>query len=495
MIMFLVSFLSNIDGLSSERVSSCTERGSDLFLVTASNLRRFCRLLIENELFHRLQPSVVGLSEVPGKGHWFDGVVDDAELQDFIQKYIETLRKPNLPKQFTIMTMNPGSTGSRGGLRILSLEVVFQIGRLRVELDYSEKGLWKVSTENVRRFRYQAVDGIVHKPTKILVDASTHPLKIPAAVYEEHEAHIDFCIDSVTDEEVFDKRLVVWTICTDSDSWGKEGSMERGPDTSGPSAQVLSGRKVVVVYPEGDAKLLDTAVTYANSLYIRGVSAQVTTDSDVSVGQMESSEDANIVLLGGPGMNRMAQKYYTDGFSADVTFKSQGFCLASLRCFLHAGTGIAFLSAGPRQTLLYYVAGTDRDGLEAALAYIPHGPASEVPEWIIVSKRRGFGFKGLGGVLGLGYWDHSWKLEVRKSYPAEFVYDVKRSGETCAGQQRVRWNPRTIGISFAVFIILLGMILMLRRKLRRSHHYQPVLNPQIGKEQNLQTNLREVSGS
>lgn len=446
--------------------------GSDDDNVPPSNLRRFCRLLKQNEFFNGLQPSAVALSEVPGKGHWFDGVVDDDELQPFIQKHLKAAQKPPLPKRFTLMTMNPASTGSRGGFKILSLEVVFQISRLRIERDSPVAGTWKVATANVRRFRYQPVLGMAEKPDLLEIDNSSLLLSVRSVVIGGRTPYIDFCASSPAADSAWDARLVDWRPCPDSGSWANERTTERGPDTSGPASQVLAERRVAVVFPEGDNELRDTAVAYSNALYIRGISVQVTTDSNVSIGQLESSGDANIVLLGGPDINRMSRRRYSDGFSADVSFTENKFCISSLKCFEAPGTGIAFLSAGPKRTLLFYVAGTDRDGLVAALSFLPYGPSSQVPEWVIVSKDRGWGFRGLGGVVGMGYWDHSWRLEVRKSYPAEFAFDVKRSGMTCTTKQS--------GLSLLWYIALFSLpmfaLLICFRKaksLRQSYYSVP----------------------
>lgn len=141
-------------------------------MVTASRLRKFCRLLKENEFLGNVTPSVVAISEVPGKGHWFDGVVDDDDLQAFIQKHFSSTTKPALPKTFTVFTINPASTGSRGGIRILSLEVPFQISRIRVTSDRPQRGTWTVATENVLHFLYQPVYGILERPERIFIDSS-----------------------------------------------------------------------------------------------------------------------------------------------------------------------------------------------------------------------------------------------------------------------------------------------------------------------------------
>lgn len=441
----------------------------------ASNLRKFCRLLKENEIFHNMS-SVVALSEVPGKGHWFDGVVDDDQLQPFIDEYLNAKRKPVLPDSFTVMTMNPATSGSRGGLRILSLEVIFELARLRVERIKFPIGGWRIQTQNVRRFRYEPIDGIDEQPTRLHIDGDENGIAIPSSVLDGRNDYVDFCAASQTDWAVdtiarsyTDLRLVTWRQCDDTRIFGKAKSKERGPDNFGPGFRVLGQRKVVIVYPEGDAILQDFAVRYSNSLYIRGISASVTTDSNVTAGQLGSSGDVNMVLLGGPGINRIAKMQIDAGYSADVSFNKEGFCIAQRRCFAEGGTGIAFMSSGPRRTLLFYTSGTDRDGVLAAMDWLPYSPASNVPEWVIMKKSYGWGFRGLGGVVALGYWDYEWKLEPRKSYPSEFVFDSKVPGVTCAaaGIRRAQmhmWATSIFGV-IIVGIMVLAWIKWRRRRL------------------------------
>lgn len=390
------------------------------------------RLLRENEIFHNVS-SVVGISEKKGEGHWFDGVVDDDELQNFLDLHLSATRKPVLPTNFTLFTMNPASSGSRGGIRILSLEVAYESSRIRVRQDFPSNGDWTINTENVRRFRYEVVNGILERPTRLFVDGDQVGIPISPDTLERRNEVMDFCMTRLAwgGNMAADIRLVSWKQCKDTKIFGKVGSAERGPDNSGPAFQVLSQRKVAVVYPEGDLSLMGFAIRYSNSLYLRGISVIVTTDSNVTVKQMSDSGDVNIVLFGGPSMNQMAKTQSENGFTADVTFSKKGFCVNQFRCFEESGTGIAFLSGGPRRTLLFFVAGTDRNGMEGALDFLPYSPASNVPEWVVTKASRGWGFRGLGGVVAMGYWNWMWRLEPRRMYPSEFGFDPQMYGASC----------------------------------------------------------------
>lgn len=96
------------------------------------------------------------LSEIPAQGHWFDGVVDDDTMQSFLAAHLNDtddpqLSLPPLPDVFSLITLNPASTGSKGGIRILQLEVPFRLGSINIRRFPNR---WELSTSNIRRFGF-----------------------------------------------------------------------------------------------------------------------------------------------------------------------------------------------------------------------------------------------------------------------------------------------------------------------------------------------------
>ncbi len=70
---------------------------------------------------------MIRLSELAGEGHWFQGVMDDEETFQFLTQNIGSSLKnealPRFPKEFTITLLNPASSGSKGGIHILQLDI------------------------------------------------------------------------------------------------------------------------------------------------------------------------------------------------------------------------------------------------------------------------------------------------------------------------------------------------------------------------------------
>ena len=57
-------------------------------------------------------PGTVQVSEIPGQGHWFDGIVDDTIMQTFFNTHF-SYNLPSLPNTFTVVTLNPASSDGK----------------------------------------------------------------------------------------------------------------------------------------------------------------------------------------------------------------------------------------------------------------------------------------------------------------------------------------------------------------------------------------------
>jgi hypothetical protein len=120
--------------------------------VPAIHTRRLVRLVHE---WNRNPQSII-YDEVPQKGHWFDGILNDQLIQNFLDLFLDKTTNPNLdmppfPDSFTLTTMNPFSTGTKGGIRILQLEVPFMLAKIRV---IRKEKKWILLTSNVRRLGF-----------------------------------------------------------------------------------------------------------------------------------------------------------------------------------------------------------------------------------------------------------------------------------------------------------------------------------------------------
>ncbi|CAG8603717.1 1861_t:CDS:2, partial [Racocetra fulgida] len=90
--------------------------GSDDDNVPPLHSRMLVRLVNE----HSGNPQAIKLSEIPGKGHWFDKVMSDDVMQEFLDEHLKINhlnQSDSCPKEFIIILLNPASFGSKCGIQ------------------------------------------------------------------------------------------------------------------------------------------------------------------------------------------------------------------------------------------------------------------------------------------------------------------------------------------------------------------------------------------
>ncbi|KAI8812023.1 hypothetical protein BJ742DRAFT_794536 [Cladochytrium replicatum] len=370
------------------------------------------------------KPNVAHVSEVPAQGHWFDGVMSDPEMQSFLDSHLipshdanssttnEGVRVPDLPDAFTLSTLNPASTGTKGGIKIFQLEVPFRLGQIRV---LRRGNRWILKTTNVRRFGF--VDDArrvgVEGWTVDLTEFSGAPIVGPSYVKK----------DPAEDQ---------WTISTDL-LWL---SKERHPNTYGPAIHVLSHPFLIVVPsnvadPAMAAAYQQVAQHLAVSWYTYGRGGtQIIRDIDVLDGL---TARYNTIVLGGGRDNAWARRREGEGQSQLVRFLPSGGFQISNRKYEGPGVGILFVAPSPTKTRMgVFLAGTDPIGFLRAAWSMPFRTGLMVPDYMVVGDEYGdpstgwtagdgaplggAGTKGAGGVLAAGYWNNTWDFDSRCGY-------------------------------------------------------------------------------
>ncbi len=381
--------------------------------------------------------------------------MDDATLQPHLDAALSSTTKPVLPSSFSIFTINPATSGSRGGLKVMQLQTPFESARITVRMAEGDVSTWTLKTRNVHRFRYRGINGVHPRPQRLLIDDNSHALSIPPGLYASNDtskSYVDFCA-SVPRTPFKGSRT--WSRCEER-KFPHADSIIRGPDTSGPLTQVISGRRVAVIYPAGDKGLLGIAVRYANSLHERGIGASITPDNAAT--DLMRTGLANLVVLGGADVNTVAQELQNVGRSAAVKTSAGRICVGE-RCTERPGAGIAFLAPGARRSLVVVIAGTDRRGLESAVSFMPRSPEQKIPEWVLVQSGDGFGWRGYGAVQGAGYWNTNWELDAAKTYPAGWAVTEQKSESR---------RPARLLLAFALVAVAIAIALVSAGMCRRA---------------------------
>lgn len=83
-------------------------------------MKDFDRCCFANQKIYRL-------SEVVGKGHWWDDVLNDSIMQDFMERFLITpVPADARPKSLTLTVMNPAGTGSLTGFLVEQLRIPYR---------------------------------------------------------------------------------------------------------------------------------------------------------------------------------------------------------------------------------------------------------------------------------------------------------------------------------------------------------------------------------
>ena len=112
--------------------------------------------------------------ELPGKGHWFDGIMTTGPLRDFYEAHLLTphgqlsldeMRLRQRYDNFSLVVANPADMGSKNGIKVLLLESPDQYGRIDVQFDGASCIL---TTSNILSFQVQNSQ----YPDALIVDSS-----------------------------------------------------------------------------------------------------------------------------------------------------------------------------------------------------------------------------------------------------------------------------------------------------------------------------------
>lgn len=362
--------------------------GGDDESVPPWHLRRMARLVEEHG-------GVAAVSEIPGKGHWWGGVVQDEEMEAFFLAHLEAW--PPLPERFEVVSLNPSSFAGRGGVKVHQHGIPFRVSRVRV--DRTDPSLLRLETENARLIR---------------LERSTPDRE--RALGEEAEA-------VVVDGTTIPASEADW-LCFANGGWRacRPGpgryERERGSTNHGPARRVLEAPLTIVygtLAADGGARLA-MATRMANDLYLRGRGiARVVADEDLT---MEEARRGNLVVVGGPETNSWAGRL--EGFP--VAFDGREILVGGRR-YGGASTGVLALGPWLREVeaepgflpgLALVLAGTDEGGLARALEWFPSASGTTVPDWLVAGPDSGW--KGAGGLLATGFWGNSWEFLPVMSY-------------------------------------------------------------------------------
>lgn len=134
-----------------------------------------------HELLERTQwPSQY--NELPGQGHWFEGILTTPSLLRFYEKNAISPRI-NVPLMFTISIPSSGNVGSIHGIHVDQLQSPDMNGQIKV-IRNLESGVWYLQTQNIYRF-HLSTSPRVEMPNSLVLDNIDQPFIVDPGRCEE----------------------------------------------------------------------------------------------------------------------------------------------------------------------------------------------------------------------------------------------------------------------------------------------------------------------
>jgi hypothetical protein len=378
-------------------------------------MRRMARLQM-------MQGGNAQISEVPGEGHWFNGVVDDATMQGFFESHLYS-ELPALPSSFIFTCVNLGACGTRGGFRMLQSAITFKVSKIRVVI---QQDSWIVTTSNLLRLTLESIP--------------QHKNQLAGRI--QLDSHSIFNSSDLIGAEVC-RRTVYdnWRMCNDDRNWVAH---QRSPFTYGPIRTALLNKIIVVFGTHGsssqNAAMYSEALWFSNMWYYQGRGV-MTLVSDVEYEKRvaefvdEAGRDPhstyNLVLIGSPSFNSVTRSLSLH-WKVPVSFQEKSQQRKHLRLtkadqttnfyvgkklFVEPGTGVLFLAPNPvfpGRGLMAVIGGTDFQGIKNAASLFPHKSGETLPDWIVVSPQTPW--TGYGSTIGAGFWSNKWDIQDEMTY-------------------------------------------------------------------------------
>ncbi|KAJ3335015.1 hypothetical protein HDU93_006801 [Gonapodya sp. JEL0774] len=388
---------------------------------------------------------------IPVVGHWFGGVVDDDELQKHFDQWLgimdsvarssvtgpllqdgphepsppppepaDRLSLPRLPPQFSFSTANPATSGSRGGVRILQLQITGRRASFSVSVT-APSAPWHITTHNVRRIAVRGLESdgdsdSTHVPLHgIVLDGRTFPYALG--------------------KEFVYMPILGW-LPSPLASWRR---VERSPMSYGPARRVwMSG--VVIAHSVG---FREEALRLAQEVYWRGrgsVDIEEVEESAAGVSSLVTALKAqegaplketdlreldadpimplparqpNFVIIATPGSNLLVAlgdilPHHGPPIAFHAHPTNPSFTLGP-RVFAHQFHAIVYIAPLSREDprrLALIVAGNSANAVRKAVGMIPVYSGSRVGDYVVLGESTGD--DGYGGVEGAGWWGWDW---------------------------------------------------------------------------------------
>lgn len=329
--------------------------------------------------------------EMEGKPHYWDGVMTTPHLAEFFQAQLNASEKKtggsSKFSNFTIVSANPGDTGSKNGVKILGLITPGQLGRVDFTLQ-SQGTTCSLFTSNVRSL--QLPEG----------------LKSCKTLFVDDEQVISGLTGGFGDPVLERRRDGTWiskTAPDDSRSGRQLGAIDAILRTRS-TIQILSS-------PSEDHEGIKHVALQISRNLCQYFDADTEMVSNASHAIDDSTGNVISVSVGEDVQHRFGQavavKHAISLHKDRIELKdAQG----TTHTYLSRSKGLAaiFLRPLPNERLELVVWGVDKQSLSIAARLVPTLTGAGVPDFVIANSDMLW--KGVEGTLAMGFFDDLWNV-------------------------------------------------------------------------------------
>ncbi|WEW56329.1 hypothetical protein PRK78_001772 [Emydomyces testavorans] len=332
--------------------------------------------------------------EIPGAGHWFEGVLTTTSLAEFYRCHAEHLSHGNVPEQFSAMIPSSPDMGSKGGILVDQLWSPDKYGHLDIKRNTLRR-LWSLKTRNIRRFHIISRGARSSDPENVLVDGSELPF-LPSV----GEADLTWYIRNASGH---------WET-SQNDNW--RSPSERYGRQSGTLDAILrtKGHLTVVSHSSASDKI---ALQICRNLfqYFAADCEFITANSgNLLVSRARPSTGCGNLITVAIGDQLDHPEFST--FPISIRGQHLRITVPDRRTVVEyefeTGLGAIFLRPLADERLELVVWGADQEGLQEAARLVPTLTGVGQPDFVVLSTRCRW--KGAGGVYAAGFFDYSWQV-------------------------------------------------------------------------------------
>ncbi|PVH94719.1 hypothetical protein DM02DRAFT_645769 [Periconia macrospinosa] len=318
-------------------------------------------------------------NEVAGQNHWWDTVLTTPQLVDFY--YAQTKNNATFPRrldEFEVVVGDPGDTGSKGGLQVLSLEDPGQYGRLYVEGH-------TITTSNVLSLSF---DPTVYEAQSLTIDGSN-------IASEESNGNSPVTVH---------KQDGGWQVLSLQST---NGNAQRTGRQLGAMTAILRSQGPFAIQHQSSNITKAIALQISRNLYqYFHADAAIQSYTAAANGSNSTGNLISIVLNTAPA----------DGMHPDfpISITSAGISVRDNKGGKHvygregASIGAAFLRPLADERLELVIWGSDENGLRQAARMVPAVTGVGQPDFVVLGKEAKW--KGVDGALALGFFDTQWDV-------------------------------------------------------------------------------------